>query len=43
LRKDVLPVLEGELLTSIESSDIAAVLDTVMRRGSPVQPIAPFL
>lgn len=36
LRKDVLPVLEGELLTSIESSDIAAVLDTVMRRGSPV-------
>jgi integrase len=36
LRKDVLPVLEGELLTSSESSDIAAVLDTVMRRGSPV-------
>jgi hypothetical protein len=36
LRKDVLPVLEGEPLTSIGFSDIAAVLDTVMRRGSPV-------
>jgi integrase len=36
LAKDVLPALEGEPLGSIERADIAAILDTIMARGSPV-------
>jgi integrase len=37
LEKDVLPSLEGELLTEIERADITAILDRIIARGAPIQ------
>lgn len=36
LDKDILPALEGEPLATIERADIAAILNSVAARGSPV-------
>jgi integrase len=37
LRNDVLPALEGEPLDKIHRADIAAILDSIIARGSPIR------
>ena len=37
LRADILPQLEGEPLESIQRADIAAIINAIVARGSPIQ------
>jgi integrase len=37
LNKNVLPSLEGTLLKDVHRSDIAAILDAMVKRGAPIQ------